>query len=531
MGITALPDTGSSFSHWTGDITSGQEDDNPLNINMDSDKSVTPHFNITKTWTFMVYLDGDNNLESAGIDDFLEMAKVGSDEYINIVVQFDRRSHYYSGYGDWKSTKRFYVTRSMTPTSDNAVEDLGELNHGDPQTLVDFVNWAKSNYPANNYALILWNHGGGWRTSQSKEELLPTRHQGKEDLIFKAVCWDDTDGEDCLYMEEVQSALNSCGGANLIGFDACLMGMVEVAYEIRNNGEVMVGSEETEPGDGWPYDTVLQGLTSHPDWTASEIGTSIVDRYYESYGDDNTQSAIDLSNMETLASTISSFAQTTIDNWDSDQDAVKNAAQAVMTEINNTVIHEQHGSSWQGAHGLAIYFPEMSAELSLDYDGSIIDFPNDTQWEEFLQEYYTSMGGSWIEQKRSAVQEFDSPEHMDLYNFCELINAEDYYTESQIAHEYIGGGTAQSFQADDASITYTLLFDFHYFDEIIPAGAEIYICTNGFVDFAISSDDWSDTVSELTSNKRIAAYWTDLKTDGSAQEGEDIYIRPTILRL
>ena len=154
----------------------------------------------------------------------LEMANIGSDDYINIVVQFDRRSGYSTKYGDWTSTKRFYVTRSMAPTPENAVEDLGELNHGDPNTLIDFVNWAKGNYPANNYALILWNHGGGWREPQSKKERLSTRLQGKEDLIFKDVCWDDTDGGDCLYMDEVQSALNSCGGANLIGFDACLMG-------------------------------------------------------------------------------------------------------------------------------------------------------------------------------------------------------------------------------------------------------------------------------------------------------------------
>jgi len=475
-----------------------------------------------KPWTFMVYLDGDNNLEGAGINDFLEMASVGSTDTVNIVVQFDRISGEDNSYGDWTTTKRFYVTSGMTPFPENALEDLGELNHGDPQTLIDFVSWAKENYPAENYALILWNHGGGWRLAI--ENLWKKKDEKKTETIFKEVCVDDTDGSDSLYMDEVQSALSSSGGVDLIGFDACLMGMVEVAYEIRNNGEAMVGSEELEPGDGWPYDKILQDLTLNPAWSPSELGTAIVDRYYESYGSNHTQSAVDLSIMNTLASTISSFAQEMIDSWDSDQDAVKNAAQAVMTELDNTVIHEQHGSSWPGAHGLAVYFPEMSGEFSLDYNGNIIDFPNDTKWEEFLQEYYTSMGGSWIEQKRSAAQEFDYPEHIDLYHFCALINAEDYYAESQISHEYIGDGTAQSFQEDDDSITYTLPFNFLYFDEIIPAGAEIYICTNGFIDFAVSSGDWSDTVSELISNKRIAPYWTDLTTDGSAQAGEDIYI-------
>ena len=73
-------------------------------------------------WTLMVYLDADNNLESAGIDDFLEMATVGSDANINIVVQFDRINGYDTSYGDWTRCKRFYIEKDMTPIPGNAVE-------------------------------------------------------------------------------------------------------------------------------------------------------------------------------------------------------------------------------------------------------------------------------------------------------------------------------------------------------------------------------------------------------------------------
>ena len=64
-------------------------------------------------WTFMVYLDGDNNLEGAGIDDFLEMSAVGSTQHINIVVQFDRIGGYDSRYDNWTTCKRFLVTPGM----------------------------------------------------------------------------------------------------------------------------------------------------------------------------------------------------------------------------------------------------------------------------------------------------------------------------------------------------------------------------------------------------------------------------------
>jgi len=119
----------------------------------------------TDEWTYLVYLDGDNNLEGAAIDDFMEMSAVGSTSAVNIVVQFDRIPGYDSSYGDWTDCKRFRVTYGMTPMAENALIDLGECNMGDPNTLRDFVDWTMTEYPAENYALILWNHGSGWKLS------------------------------------------------------------------------------------------------------------------------------------------------------------------------------------------------------------------------------------------------------------------------------------------------------------------------------------------------------------------------------
>ncbi|MFX1338923.1 MAG: clostripain-related cysteine peptidase, partial [Promethearchaeota archaeon] len=210
-------------------------------------------------WTFLVYLDGDNNLESAGISDFLEMASVGSDTTISIVVQFDRTSGYSTLYGDWQTTKRFYITNGMTPTVDNALIDLGELNMGEQATLSDFISWGTSAFPADNYALILWNHGGGWKESNEQDP-----------DVFKSVCWDDTSFGDCLTQIELKNALVSAGvHFDLIGFDACLMAMAEVDYQIKDWADVRVGSEESEPGDGWPYDTILADLISSPSMNAN----------------------------------------------------------------------------------------------------------------------------------------------------------------------------------------------------------------------------------------------------------------------
>jgi hypothetical protein len=208
----------------------------------------------TDEWTYMVYLDGDNNLEGAAIDDFMEMSSVGSTSNVNIVVQFDRIPGYDSSYGDWTDCKRFYVWPGMTPTAANAISDLGECNMGDPNTLRDFVTWAMTEYPADNYALILWNHGSGWKKWKWNDP---------DPDIGRGVCWDETSGGDYLTLRETDQALTG-KYVDLLGYDACLMHMMAVVYQVMDNAGVSVGSEEYEPGDGWPHDTILADLMGTP---------------------------------------------------------------------------------------------------------------------------------------------------------------------------------------------------------------------------------------------------------------------------
>ncbi len=369
-------------------------------------------------WTFMVYLDGDNNLEGAGIDDFMEMASAGSNNNVNILVQFDRISGFDSSYGNWTSAKRFRVTPGMEPTAGSALQDIGEVNMGDPQTLIEFAQWGMTNYPADHYALVLWDHGSGWRL---KPEEMP---------LLKDIAFDDTSGGDGLDMPELRNAMGvlSNGGVNpldLVGFDACLMGMIEVDNQLIPYAEVRVGSEETEPWDGWPFDTILSALVSNPNMSASDLGTAIVNDYYASYGNSQIQSAVDLQTaynalntaVDNLATALSNgladhhaeiatarantqefFYPTYIDLYDfADQvkqevnDAtIDAAATAVMNAVNGAVIHEQHGTSWPGAHGISIYFPESDLGYDNNYDGNTgwLQFTANTFWDEWLHLFY-----------------------------------------------------------------------------------------------------------------------------------------------
>ncbi len=108
----------------------------------------------TRNWTILVYLAGDNDLDSAGVVDLNEMKSVGSSDKIAVLAQFDRA-------GNKKATTRYYLNKGTTVAKD-AVQTLGETNMGDPKVLEDFVTWGVTNYPADHYLLVLWNHGAGW---------------------------------------------------------------------------------------------------------------------------------------------------------------------------------------------------------------------------------------------------------------------------------------------------------------------------------------------------------------------------------
>ena len=378
-----------------------------------------PPINNTAEWTVMVYLDADNNLESAGIDDINEMEMVGSSSDVNIVVQVDRIPYSVlaannQGYaddtsnGNWTNTRRYYITQDFDTVQINSQlkSDLGELNMGDPQTLVDFANWAVTEYPAEKYLLVIWNHGGGFRSPA---------------YTAKDIAWDDTSGGDRITMPELEYALSAISTQmgkkiDIVGMDACLMAMTEVAYQIKDYADILVASEENEPGDGWPYDTILGQLVVNLATSPKQLATDIVDKYIFSYPYGNvTQSAIDLSYMDTLTSQLSNLALAIMDDslthkskyilasvssqYYGDPDfidlydfcnqllaysnslEVKNIALNIQQTLNYAVIKSGYSSgSVSGSKGLSIYFPYIAYHYYYNYT----NFSQDTLWDEML---------------------------------------------------------------------------------------------------------------------------------------------------
>lgn len=368
-------------------------------------------------WTVMVYLDGDNNLESYGLFDMneIEAARIAGSG-IRVIVLLDRTPGFTASDGDWKNTRLYEALQDPAGNNNTIISTrltgMGltatgneELNMGDPNTLKNFVQFARQNYPASHYALILWNHGGGWKNDIE---------DGPGPM--KAVAWDDSSGGDCLTMPEMKSALQSAlGGEKLdvLGFDACLMGMAEVAYQLKDTADVLIASEEVEWAPGWDYSAFLESLCISQrepyDFARSVIDTFAA--FYNYYDLAVTLSAIDLTKMDTYMADLNAFVTNTLMRTPLDSLAFKRNnslsfyrpsytdlcsfagqfagnvyADRFLSTSQLVTLHEYSSPYYYNAYGLAIYFPTSSSDYEYAaYKAGTIDFISASKWDEFLK--------------------------------------------------------------------------------------------------------------------------------------------------
>jgi hypothetical protein len=361
-----------------------------------------------KAWTYLVYLDGDNNLDTWG-DYSLNLIKNGiiNDTDINVIVLDD---HYGS------DAYLLQVTSSGITT----INDYGEPDMADPAVLQSFLSWGVQNYPADHYAVVLWDHGGGWK-----------------DVIF------DETSNDRMLISDLSNAMMAVTTSlhrkfDVTIFDACLMSMAEVADQLRPVTNYLVASEQSVQDEGFPYDAMLQQLSVQPSMDSWAYSNLIADDYYTFYINTHGKSAlsvsaIDESKLPGLVSAVDNLSVTLIANMATNHGQVESArsnAQHQIEGINGTfwyvdlhhfadqiafrindatidsqaaavsasvesTLYERHSHNLDGkAYGIAINFPPNLSQymdktyLAQNYQGVNLVFTAETHWDEMLLEYY-----------------------------------------------------------------------------------------------------------------------------------------------
>jgi hypothetical protein len=407
----------------------------------------------------MVYLAADNDLEAFAQPDINEMKSALPAIYnsAHIIVLKDLR-------GD-RNTHLLKITSGAEEELSSSLLGVSsefdcELDMSYSSTLDKFVTFCKTYFPSTYTALIIWNHGGGWRSTNSLAarsakprlslsqvarnstsrsvstfSLTNIKPTSTNRAPFKDCCYDETSNIDYLPTHYLSSALAS-KNLTVIGFDACLMGMVEVAYELKDCASYMIASEETIPGNGWNYTTLLNNLNSYVSKTPLNFCQSAVNAYQTEYSGTSgaTLSATDLSKVSALVTALNSFstalasvvtnltmAQTihnilfiqtegyysipgdnNIDIWHA-ADRIQasgyctSQASALKTALTNAVVYEWHNSSGHpNSHGLSMYLLSINSSLQICHSAAYGD--NYTGWDkiQFLSASSWGLGTSEV---------------------------------------------------------------------------------------------------------------------------------------
>lgn len=373
------------------------------------DTSTDPGEPEAARWLFLVFMNGDNDLEDYVTHDLNELEQVGSGDGVHVVVQADRIRGYDDSDGNWTSTRRYYVVPDgdLEVVRSTVIDEPGELDMGDPAVLADFVAWAEARYPAERVALVLWNHGDSWSFTG---EAPPPPSISSDDTSGNVISI--AEGELAAALEERVAAR---GRLDVIGFDACLMGSWEVAHSLVPYADWMVGSEVYVGSEGYAYGPALALLRGEAEVDAAALARELARGSVEDLGE-WSQTAVDLDAVPALSAAIDTLAGLALEDpaasaslaaardaagsaeggaWhyyyldlqdllvglEGDPALGGPAADALDALEQSVTVYEAEPVAWQG--GLSIY-ASYSGKYLGSYRGEGATWSRDTRWDEWL---------------------------------------------------------------------------------------------------------------------------------------------------
>jgi hypothetical protein len=392
-----------------------------------------------KAWTVLFYMDGKDDRASMARETFETLRDIGSDENVNMVAQLALKK---------AGTMRGLVEHTKGKALFPGAEKLQDVCMGDPESLRDYLSWAMKKYPAENYAVVLWDEGASFEGGMI-----------------------DGETKDPLNNKELASVLKDIEKEqghriDLVDFSGKMTGQAEVAYELRNCARYMVCCEDApsslkahvgrflgDPQDGRVMKDLEQGIKERGAVSPEELAKLYVfeSRYQLGHSIISpTRSALDLSKVGGLKDSIDDLAGLLLKEIEKDPSAIRTirkdirksqqflkggtyvkpfadnhdlgdfmriliherrfketgvpeAAKKVMESLKSTVMAEQH-ASWSvggrlldGATGISAYMPTNYGYDIPDPGGTAarptgttfgyetLDFARDTRWKDLLK--------------------------------------------------------------------------------------------------------------------------------------------------
>jgi hypothetical protein len=394
----------------------------------------TPAPDAERAWTAMLYLSGDNNL----CDTYPYLIKrmerdlverIGPDGFLTVAVLFDGNSGYCP---EHEGTTRFVVQPGAAYQDGLTRWDMGELDMGDPDTLVNFATWAMDNYPAQHYYLAIDNHGGG----------------------FSGISWDDTSGHRNISTSALRGALKQITNdgqrrIDVLAYEACLMGLYELAYDMREFVDYLFFFQTISWTNSASYPSYLEHSRFSATADGLDLGKIMFEVYYENVSRYYAVSLIDTSQIEHVQAAINEWADALqalagtsrddlaaarqetqkinqyydtppsntdayIDLWHLTERmearglAVPQSAalrKALDAAIVSAASHSSGAFDYSQTHGLSIFWPHRPyGEYRSYMQHKLSESTRDGTWDDFLQTYYASEDASGLPTQNGPAQ-------------------------------------------------------------------------------------------------------------------------------
>lgn len=366
--------------------------------------------NASDTYTLMLYMCASDLESECGFatEDLNEIMYGYTAGNLNVIVQT-------GGTAEWQNTvvaddrcQRYQVTEDGLELVDDS---LGMQNMADSATLTDFIQYCSSNYAADHYGLVLWDHGGG---------------------VVGGYGYDENFGGDSMSLTEMSRALGDASvHLDMLGFDACLMANFETCLMAAPYADYLIASEEPEPGCGWYYTDWIGKLSENCGIPPKRYGRQIIDDYITESGWDSpsmysTLGMFDLQQVtQKLLPALSQFSVDAvqqlsageyrrisqsrsntravyqseldhIDLLDYAQHSQSETADQLEQAVSDCVVYYRETENGSGDNGLSILFPyyDLSALDMLEEMYQTLGY--DDAYPAFLEQFANVMAGGQI---------------------------------------------------------------------------------------------------------------------------------------
>ncbi|MCR4630424.1 MAG: hypothetical protein K5786_02220 [Treponema sp.] len=339
---------------------------------------------VERKWSLLIYMAADNNLETAALEDFCEMelSSLNTDE-VTVLVLLDRSALYDTSNSNWSGTRLYCLNTGRTDSAQELIsEEIDcpllalekdssvKLTLSSGAVLSHALTFMRAEYPADNYGLIMWGHGTGWRYGGSlscgglASNAEPASSAGDETCTenttcagdatcggltfsagyassaenatcaelascpestllsqsYKAFAFDDTSQTSMSLRELALAIKNSTknGKLDFIGFDTCFGSELEIIYELRDCVKYLAGSEGLLLSSGWNYTELFSSFQQESSKTAETLASCVITQFKNQFQKKTRASvaALDVAYAEELFKAFDSFMLCAADKID-----------------------------------------------------------------------------------------------------------------------------------------------------------------------------------------------------------------------